>query len=115
MPPSSWPNVTAQTADNPAANPAPISVVIPGPLQPFAGDAPVLEVDVEGPVSVRELLDVMGHEYRVFNRRIRDERGVVRRYVNLYVAGQDVRQLGGLDAMVQPGDEVLIIASVAGG
>jgi molybdopterin converting factor small subunit len=51
----------------------------------------------------------------VLARRIRDEQGQVRRFVNLYVDGSDVRHCGGLDAAVAPHSEVLVLPSVAGG
>ncbi|MFF5172867.1 MoaD/ThiS family protein [Micromonospora sp. NPDC000089] len=48
-------------------------------------------------------------------RRLRDERGELRRYVNLYVDGEDCRHLGGLLAPVADGAEVRVLPSVAGG
>ncbi|GAA1111997.1 hypothetical protein GCM10009582_06980 [Arthrobacter flavus] len=51
----------------------------------------------------------------MFARRIRDETGALRRYVNVYVDGEDVRRLAGLSTPVPPGAEVMIIQSVAGG
>ncbi|BAS11644.1 putative sulfur carrier protein slr0821 [Arthrobacter sp. Hiyo4] len=48
-------------------------------------------------------------------RRLRDETGALRRYVNMYVAGDEVRRLQGLETEVSPGQEVLVIQSVAGG
>ena len=49
------------------------------------------------------------------SRRLRDETGTLRRYVNIYVNGEEIRRLQGLDTEVAPGQEVLIIQSVAGG
>ena len=48
-------------------------------------------------------------------RRIRDETGEVRRFVNVYVDGDDVRFEGGLAAEVRDGAEVQVLPSVAGG
>ena len=48
-------------------------------------------------------------------RRIRDEAGEIRRFVNLYVNGEDIRFLAGLETAVRPGDEMSIIPAVAGG
>lgn len=92
-----------------------ITLGIPGVLRPVAGNAERLELEVDADTSLRELLDAVASGYPVFNRRIRNETGALRRYVNVYIAGDDVRSLGGLEAMVRPGQEVLIIASVAGG
>jgi molybdopterin converting factor small subunit len=51
----------------------------------------------------------------VLGRRIRDETGALRRYVNVYVDGEDVRLLGGVSTEVAPGQEIQILQSVAGG
>jgi sulfur-carrier protein len=48
-------------------------------------------------------------------RRIRDESGAVRRYVNIYVDGEDCRRMGGLDTPVATGSEIQVLPSVAGG
>ncbi|MFI5084549.1 MAG: MoaD/ThiS family protein [Actinomycetales bacterium] len=92
-----------------------ITLSIPGLLRPLTGDAEQLDIDVEAAAPLREILDTVAASFPVFNRRIRNETGALRRYVNVYIAGDDVRGLGGLDAPVGPGQEVLIIASVAGG
>jgi molybdopterin synthase sulfur carrier subunit len=44
-----------------------------------------------------------------------DEAGQLRRFVNVYVNGEDVRFLQGLDTVLKPGDEVSIVPAVAGG
>jgi molybdopterin converting factor small subunit len=51
----------------------------------------------------------------MLGRRIRDETGQVRRFVNVYVDGDDVRFNGGLATPVRDGAEVQVLPSVAGG
>jgi molybdopterin converting factor small subunit len=92
-----------------------ISVLLPSVLQPLAGGQPVLTAPVDGAVTVAWLLDAVTGEYPVLARRLRDETGALRRYVNIYVNGDEVRRLQGLDTKVAGGQEVLIIQSVAGG
>jgi molybdopterin converting factor small subunit len=92
-----------------------ISVLIPSVLQPLAGGQSVLTAPADGPVTVANLLDVLAASYAVLGRRLRDETGALRRFVNIYVDGDEVRRLQGLDTEVLPGREVLIIQSVAGG
>lgn len=92
-----------------------ISVVLPGVLQPFAGGQSVLTAPADGPVSVVKLLDSVTAGYPVLARRLRDETGALRRFVNIYVGGNEVRRLQGLETEVAPGQEVLVIQSVAGG
>ena len=84
-------------------------------LQPLAGGQSVLTAPADGPVTVASLLDELAAGYAVLGRRLRDETGALRRFVNIYVDGDEVRRLQGLDTEVLPGQEVLVIQSVAGG
>lgn len=92
-----------------------ISVVLPSVLQPLAGGQPILTAPAEGPISIAELLNAVTADFAVLARRLRDETGALRRFVNIYVDGEEIRRLEGLDTPVSPGQEVLIIQSVAGG
>ncbi len=92
-----------------------ITVVLPSVLQPLAGGQSVLTAPAGGAVTVSALLDAVTGDYPVLARRLRDETGALRRYVNIYVNGEEVRRLKGLDTEVAAGQEVLIIQSVAGG
>ena len=94
---------------------APITVVLPSVLQPLAGGQSVLTAPAEKAVTVEWLLDTVTGDYPALSRRLRDETGTVRRYVNIYVDGNEIRGLRGLVTTVAPGQEVLIIQSVAGG
>jgi molybdopterin converting factor small subunit len=92
-----------------------INVVLPSILQPLAGGQSILTAPADGTVTVRLLLDSVTREHPVLARRLRDETGALRRYVNIYVNGDEVRRLQGLETKVAGGQEVLIIQSVAGG
>lgn len=92
-----------------------ISLVLPSVLQPLAGGQSVLTAPADGPVTVRKLLDAVAADYAILGRRLRDETGALRRFVNIYVGGDEVRRLQGLDTEIAPGQEVLVIQSVAGG
>ncbi|MCO4255813.1 MoaD/ThiS family protein [Pseudarthrobacter cellobiosi] len=92
-----------------------ISVVLPSILQPLAGGQSILTAPADGTVTVGSLLDTVTGGYPVLARRLRDETGALRRYVNIYVAGDEVRRLQGLETEVSAGQEVLVMQSVAGG
>jgi sulfur-carrier protein len=92
-----------------------ITVVLPSVLQPLAGGQSVLTAPADGPVTVEKLLDAVTADFAVLARRLRDETGALRRFVNVYVGGDEVRRLQGLETQVSPGQEVLVIQSVAGG
>ena len=69
--------------------------------------------DVEGS-TVGEVLDALYERYGELRHRIAEDGGL-RRFVNVYVGGEDIRFLDGLDTPVTDGDEVTILPAVAGG
>ena len=69
--------------------------------------------DVEGS-TVGEVLDALYDRYGELRSRIAEDGGL-RRFVNVYVGGEDIRFLDGLDTAVEDGDEVTILPAVAGG
>jgi molybdopterin converting factor small subunit len=92
-----------------------ITIVLPSVLQPLAGGQSILTAPAEGAATVERLLDTVTGDYPALSRRLRDETGSVRRYVNIYVNGNEIRRLQGLATPVEPGEELLIMQSVAGG
>ena len=89
-----------------------VRVRIPTPLRAAAdGQA---ELSLEAPTVGRLLVD-LEERYPAMKGRLRDDDGVVRRFVNLYVNGEDVRFLQGLETGLRPGDELSIVPAVAGG
>jgi molybdopterin converting factor small subunit len=93
----------------------PVTVVVPSVLAAVSGGRTAFEVPDAAAASVREALDAVARDYPVLVRRIRDERGELRRHVNVYVRGGDVRRGAGLATAVAAGEEVLVIQSIAGG
>ncbi|AXB48812.1 molybdopterin synthase sulfur carrier subunit [Amycolatopsis albispora] len=81
-------------------------------LRPIAGDQTVLEV--EG-ATIAAALDELRDRYPALERRLRDESGALRRYVNFYVDGEECRRLAGADTPLAARTELMIIPSVAGG
>jgi sulfur-carrier protein len=92
-----------------------VEVVLPGSLADLTGGVKHLHVvDVPGG-TVGALLDLLAAQHPLLGRRIRDETGSLRRFVNVYVDGEDVRYDGTLAAAVRDGAVVQILPSVAGG
>ncbi|TKJ25270.1 ubiquitin-like small modifier protein 1 [Blastococcus sp. CCUG 61487] len=91
-----------------------VQVLLPGALAGLAGGARHLELQPDGG-TLADVLDALAAEHPVLCRRIRDETGTVRRFVNVYVDGEDVRYAGGLRTPVTDGAEVQVLPSVAGG
>jgi molybdopterin synthase sulfur carrier subunit len=88
-----------------------VSVKIPSQLrQATAGEA---QVRVDG-ATVGEALDALYERYGELRSRIAEDGGL-RRFVNVYVDGEDIRFLDGLDTAVEDGNEITILPAVAGG
>jgi molybdopterin converting factor small subunit len=92
-----------------------VRVLLPRLLADCTGGRTSVSVDLPGPGTVCALLDVLAVEHPVFDRRVRDETGALRRHVNVYVDGEEVRRLSGLATPVPAGAEVMVVQSVAGG
>ena len=93
------------------ARPMAITVKIPTQLRAATdGEA---TADVDGS-TVGEVLDALYERYDELRSRIAEDGGL-RRFVNVYVGGEDIRFLDGLETQVSDGDEVTILPAVAGG
>ncbi|MEA2704490.1 MAG: sulfur-carrier protein [Actinomycetota bacterium] len=88
------------------------TVRIPTQLRTLSGGA--AEVSVDGG-TVGEVLAGLEQSHPGFQARLFDEDGKLRRFVNVFVADEDVRFLKGLDTAVTGGQTVSIIPAVAGG
>lgn len=92
-----------------------VELVLPGALDAEAGLTRRLALDVPAGSRVREVLDALDAGEPVLGRRLRDETGALRRHVNVFVGGDDVRGLLGQDTPVGDGASVLVLPNVAGG
>lgn len=90
----------------------PVTVKLPTQLRDAAGGNTA--VKVEGG-TVGEALNGLYEEHAELRERIADGDGSLRRFVNVYLKGEDIRFLDGLDTEVSDGDEVTILPAVAGG
>jgi len=93
-----------------------VRIILPGVLRELADGLGELIVPVGGDaVPLRVVIDAAVVTRPQLGARIRDETGALRRHVNVFVDGQDVRRLGGLDLLVGTGAVVHILPSIAGG
>jgi sulfur-carrier protein len=89
-----------------------VTIRIPTTLRPMTGGDS--KVEVEGS-TLHEVLDALDAKHNGFRDRLFDDEGKLRKFVNLFVADDDVRFLQGLDTPVPSGETVSIIPAVAGG
>ncbi len=89
-----------------------VTVRIPTQLRQLSGGAS--EVEVEGS-TVSEALKALDAAHPGFGERLYDENGGLRRFVNVFVAEEDIRFLEGVDTPLTDGQTVSIVPAVAGG
>ena len=89
-----------------------ITVRIPTPLRPLAQGQS--EVSLEA-ANVRQLLEALEGQCNGIRARICDDKGEVRRFVNLFLNDEDIRHMQGLDSALKDGDVVSIVPAIAGG
>jgi sulfur-carrier protein len=88
------------------------TVYIPSVLRANVGGAKAL--DVEGD-SIRTVVDTLVERHPALRGQLLTDEGDLNRFVNVFVNGQDVRYLAGLDTPVAQTDEVRLLPAMAGG
>jgi molybdopterin synthase sulfur carrier subunit len=89
-----------------------VTVKIPTPLRPLtAGQS---DVKIEG-ATVGEVLRKMDSQFNGFGERILDNGTTVKRFINVYVNEDNIRDKNELDTEVKNGDTISILPSIAGG
>ena len=87
-------------------------IKIPTPLRSLTSDEDTVAVNAP---NLKELIAQMENSYPGIAERLLDENNELRRFVNIFINGEDVRFLDGLDSPVRDADEVSIVPAVAGG
>ncbi len=91
----------------------PITVKIPAPLRTLTANQS--EVVVENAATVQAALEELSRKYPGIKDRLLDEKGGLRRYVNLFRNDEDIRHGQGLATSLQEGDRLTIVPAIAGG
>ncbi|MDO8672449.1 MAG: MoaD/ThiS family protein [Dehalococcoidia bacterium] len=89
-----------------------VRVRIPTPLRKLSNGSSEVMIDC---TSIANCVSDLESQYPGFRERLCDEAGELRRFVNIYVNGEDVRFLDGLATPTKSGDEISIVPAVAGG
>lgn len=92
-----------------------VRVVLPGMLRDLVGGVAELPVELEGDAPLGEVLDAAFAPWPILGSRVRDERGQIRRHVNVFVDGEDAKRAAGVSTPVTPGSTVHVINAVSGG
>src|ERR1700719_2924037 len=89
-----------------------VRVRVPTPLRRFT--AGVDEVPAEG-ASIKAVIEDLEARHPGMRERLLDEKGDIRRFVNIYLNGDDVRFLDAITARVKEADDISTVPALAGG
>ena len=89
-----------------------VVVKIPTQLRALTDGRDQVEADGQ---SLEQVITALENAHPGLRKRVLDDAGRLRRFVNVYVDGEDVRFLEGLDTQIPERSEVAIIPAVAGG
>lgn len=89
-----------------------VQIKIPTPLRKLTAEKDTITGDGE---NLGQIIETLEQDYPGMKERLCDESGELRRFVNIFVNGEDVRFLSGLQTPLKSGDEVSIVPAVAGG
>lgn len=89
-----------------------ILVRIPTPLRKITQGQDKAEIEA---ASIAELIDNLDKQFEGFKNRLLDDEGKLKEFINIYLNGEDIRFLNGLETVTESRDEVSIVPAVAGG
>jgi molybdopterin synthase sulfur carrier subunit len=91
-----------------------VDVKLPAALASECGGARHLTIDTPPGATLADVLDQIENQHPRLGRRLRDEAGKLRRYVNIYIGDDESRRLQGLQTPIADQD-IQILPSIAGG
>jgi molybdopterin synthase sulfur carrier subunit len=89
-----------------------IKVRIPTPLRPLTKGQGEVEAKA---ANIADMIGSLDTTYPGLKDRLCDDKGELRRFVNIYVNEEDIRFLKGKETSLKDGDEVSIVPAIAGG
>jgi molybdopterin synthase sulfur carrier subunit len=89
-----------------------LRIIVPTPLRKLTAQDEVVEIDA---TTIRELIGNLDDRYPGFRERLCQESGELRRFINIYIDGEDIRFLQNLETPIREGAEVSIVPAIAGG
>jgi molybdopterin synthase sulfur carrier subunit len=89
-----------------------VKIIIPTPLRRITGELETVEAEAG---SLNDIVEGLEGRYPGLKARLCDDGGALRRFINIYVDGEDVRFLDSLATRVPDGAEISIVPAIAGG
>ena len=90
----------------------PVNVLIPTPLRKFTDNEDTVMV---APGNIGGIVTELSQRFPGIVKPLLDDKGELRKFVNIYLNGEDIRFASGVETSVKDGDEVSIVPAIAGG
>ncbi|MCC7161057.1 MAG: MoaD/ThiS family protein [Anaerolineae bacterium] len=88
------------------------TIFVPTPMRKITGGNGKIQIQAS---TLQEAIDHADATYPGFRERILDNKGEIKRFINIFINGIDVRKLQGRDTPVHDNDQVAVIPAMAGG
>jgi MoaD family protein len=88
------------------------SVLVPMPLRKFTNDQETIQTTA---ATIAGMVEDLERQYPGLGKRLTDDNGELRRFINIYVNEEDIRFLSGKDTEIKDGDSISIVPAIAGG
>ena len=93
-----------------------VQVSLPQVLQKFTDGQATVSLEVRGVSNITNMVDSFESSYPGLKERLLDaDTDKIRGFINVYVNGEDIRFLEGMNTMLNEGDEIIILPSISGG
>ena len=89
-----------------------VKIRIPTPLRPLTGGKSEVETMAS---DIQSMIESLNGQFPGLKDRVCDDKGEIRRFVNIYLNEEDIRFLQGKDTPLKDGDEISIVPAIAGG
>jgi molybdopterin synthase sulfur carrier subunit len=92
-----------------------VIVRVPGVLRDLAQGRVTVPVELPEPATVGDVFDRLAVDFPALERRIRDESGLIRRHVNVFLGDTNVRNAGPSGTPAPDGAEIIVLPCISGG
>ena len=92
-----------------------IKIIIPSPLRNLSNGERSVNIDLDENSTILDSINKLDDIYSGISAKIIDENNSLHNFVNIFMDGEDVRYMQGVDTKLIPGSEISIVPAVAGG
>ena len=92
-----------------------IKIIIPSPLRNLSNGERSVNIELDENSTILDSINKLDDIYSGISAKIIDKNNSLHNFVNIFMDGEDVRYMQGVDTKLIPGSEISIVPAVAGG